>query len=63
MQHLRSENAKTWNAHEIGARALQAFAGDCDEDDPIFCGNRRVFWTMIRQDNTVREFSRLSELA
>jgi hypothetical protein len=63
MHHLRSENAKTWNAREIGARALQAFAGECDEDDPIFCGNRRVFWTMIRQDSTVREFSRLNELA
>lgn len=63
MRHLRSENAKTWNAHDIGARGLQAFARESDEDDPFFCGNRRVFWAMIRQDNTVREFSRLNELA
>jgi hypothetical protein len=63
MRHLRSQNAKTWNADEIGVKALKVFAGDSDEDDPVFWGNRKVFWTMVRQDNTVREFNRLNELA
>jgi hypothetical protein len=56
------KESRAWRSDELGGKVLHAFFHDSAEANAVFAAHRRVFVSMIRADETVQQFRRLSEV-